>query len=119
MDDIPSANSDAVVVITTVDQGTKAQEIARALVEARLAACVSTFNHVTSVYRWNDDIVEECESLLLIKTTAARLENLKDWFSTHHPYDVPEFLAFQATAATDGYLAWLLQATQPAGSRDL
>jgi len=119
MDGIASANPDAVVVITTVDQGKKAREIARALVEARLAACVSILNDLTSIYRWKDDIAEEPEVLLLIKTRGTRLRDLETWFSTHHPYDVPEFLAFHASAAMEGYLSWLLQATQPTGTRDL
>ena len=118
MDDIPSAEPDAVVVITTVDDGEKAQETARALVAARLAACVSTLSDLTSVYRWKGDILEEPESLLLIKTCNGRVDDLKAWFSAHHPYDVPEFLVFQATAVTDAYLAWLLQATQPTESGD-
>lgn len=118
MDDLTSANPDAVVVITTVDQGEKAREIARSLVETRLAACVSVLNDLTSVYRWKGDIVEEPEFLLLIKTCGTRLAELKAWFSEHHPYEVPEFLAFRADGATGTYLSWLLQATGSTGTGD-
>lgn len=118
MDDNTSANPDAVVVFTTVDQGKKAQEIAHALVEAKLAACVSIVNGLVSVYRWKGDIAEDPEVLLLIKTSGARLEDLESWFSKNHPYDVPEFLAVQATAATEAYLSWLLRETQPTPMRN-
>ena len=113
-----TANPDAVVAITTVDQRAKAEEIARALVDARLAACVSILTDLTSVYRWKDAVAEESEVLLLIKTRRTRLDELKSWLATHHPYDAPEFLAFESVAVTDDYLSWLLQATQPARSGD-
>ncbi len=109
---------DAVVLLTTVDRPEKARELARALVDARLAACVSLLNGLTSIYRWNDDIAEDSETLLLIKTCSEQIERLQTWFSEHHPYDVPEFLVFRAAAGSDSYLSWLEETTQSQGAED-
>lgn len=107
-----SGSIDAVVVLTTVDQPDKARQLARALVEAQLAACVSLANGLTSVYRWEDDIEEATETLLLIKTRKSHLQKLEAWFSDHHPYDVPEFLALEVSDGSDAYLSWLEESTR-------
>ena len=60
-----------VVVLTTLPNPEKAAEIARILVEERLAACVNIVPAVRSIYRWQDAIKDETETLASAKTTAA------------------------------------------------
>ncbi|MBN2887574.1 MAG: divalent-cation tolerance protein CutA, partial [Chromatiaceae bacterium] len=55
-----------------------ATRLAEQLVESRLAACVNVLPGLTSIYRWEARIEQASETLLLIKTRAARLAALLD-----------------------------------------
>jgi periplasmic divalent cation tolerance protein len=104
--------TDALIVLTTLPESFDAPVWCRRLVEARLAACVTVTPALRSVYRWKDDegqdVVEEtAEQQLMIKTTAARLDDLKTWLAAHHPYDVPELLVLPVADGGSAYLAWL------------
>jgi len=89
----------------------RAASLARELVERGLAACVNVIGNVTSVYRWQGKIHEDGESLLVIKTSAARIEELEATVLKLHPYDVPEFLVLEVASGAAGYLDWVLGAT--------
>jgi len=104
--------TDAVLVLTTLPDGFDAPAWGRSLVEARLAACVSALPVMTSVYRWKDDagrptIEQAVEQSIMIKTTAARVDDLKSWLSANHPYEVPEVLVLPIADGGAAYLAWL------------
>jgi periplasmic divalent cation tolerance protein len=102
---------DAILALTTIDGAEKGTEIAEALVESGLAACVSMVPGLTSIYRWKGAVQKDAEVLLLVKTTRDRLEELMDWVRAHHPYDVPELLCFDGVAGNPDYLIWLQEAT--------
>lgn len=88
-----------------------AEELARALVSERLAACVNILTGVRSVYRWGGQLETESEVLLLVKTRAARLDALIGRIEALHPYEVPEVIACPITAGNDNYLDWVRQCT--------
>ncbi len=92
---------------------TRARLLAQSLVEARLAACVSLLPSVESVYRWKGVIESSNEVLLLIKSQAARFEEIERHILAHHPYELPEILAVQADSGLDRYLAWIDEETSP------
>jgi periplasmic divalent cation tolerance protein len=83
--------------------------LARALVEERLAACVSLFSGARSVYRWKGEICDEEESVMLIKTTAKRVAALCARLKSLHPYDVPEIISIEIRPDEGNldYHAWL------------
>ena len=89
-----------------------AARIARSLVEHGLAACVSIGAPVRSIYRWQGVVEEADEIPLLIKTTAARLDEVKVHVLMLHPYELPEIVAVEAGAGLDRYLDWIGAATQ-------
>jgi periplasmic divalent cation tolerance protein len=95
------------VVLCTAGSQAQAADIARALVERRLAACVNVVPAVRSTYRWQDKIVEEGESLLIVKTVASRFEALREAVHELHSYDTPEVIAFAVTDGDPDYLTWL------------
>ncbi len=95
------------LALCTCPRGEPAAALARALVEQRLAACVNVLGDLRSIYRWRDKIEDEPESLLLIKTTAARIAALKAWIAEHHPYDVPEVLVLPVADGLKPYLDWI------------
>lgn len=100
-----------VVVLTTLPADADASSIARALVEARVAACVNILAPMTSVYRWDDGIQEDAERQILMKTTRTRLPALWQRLRELHPYDVPEFVALPILEGHDAYLRWIAEST--------
>lgn len=82
-------------------------KLARGLLAARLAACVNVLPEVRSFYRWEGDIQDESEVLLVIKTTRDRFEAMRSWLEEHHPYDVPEILGMPVTSGNLPYLRWV------------
>lgn len=100
----------ALIVFCTVPAST-ADPLARMLVEERLAACVQSLPGVRSTYRWDDAVQQSDETLLLIKTTAARYAALERTLASHHPYELPEILAVDASAGLPAYLRWVAEET--------
>jgi periplasmic divalent cation tolerance protein len=95
-----------IVVLITVPNGDVAREIAIALVEERLAACVSEFP-VRSTYRWQGEVLQESEIQLVVKTTIDRFEALETRVKALHPYEVPEVIALRCDRGSEAYLNWI------------
>jgi len=99
-----------VLVLTTLPVDRDADQLARVLVEERLAACVSVLPPMRSTYVWEGAIENAYEQQIVIKTVGSRLEALQARVRQLHPYTVPEFLVV-AVEGTSDYLAWLSQST--------
>jgi periplasmic divalent cation tolerance protein len=80
-------------------------DIARTVVEERLAACVNAVE-CSSTYRWESEIHEDAESILLIKTTDDRYGELVERIEELHPYDVPCIERFEETEVLEEFKAW-------------
>jgi periplasmic divalent cation tolerance protein len=102
-----------VLVLTTVGADFDARALAHGLVDAKLAACVNILERIHSVYRWEGRVTGDDEQLLVIKTSDARVEELREELFRRHPYDVPEFVVLPVDATSDAYGAWLLAAVAP------
>lgn len=102
---------EARLVLSTVGTADDAKRIAKSLVEARLAACVSV-TPVESCYTWEGEIVEESERLLVIKTSASRVGELERRLREIHPYTVPEFVVLVPEHVAEPYLAWLSESVK-------
>lgn len=99
-----------IIVLTTMPADGDAAALADALVNERLAACVSVMVPMESTYRWQGAVTREHERQLIIKTTPARLRELEARLRELHPYEVPEFLVLQASAS-DAYGRWVANET--------
>ena len=93
------------VVLVTAPRG-KAAELARRLLEERLAACVNVVGPVRSMYWWQGRIEDEQEELMLIKTKKCLLPALKEKIVELHPYTVPEIIALEPIDVLKRYLEW-------------
>lgn len=107
---------DALLVLCTCPAAESAARIARTLVDERLAACVNRLPGVASVYRWQGEVHEDSEVLLLIKTRRELFEPLRARLVALHPYDVPEVIALEVAAGHAPYLEWLHAETGRAGA---
>lgn len=100
--------TDKIVVLVTCGSAKEAQRIARALVEARLAACGNILETpVRSIYQWKGKVESAKECLLIIKTTRRRLAALEKMVRRLHSYDVPEIIALPIAAGSQAYLNWI------------
>lgn len=99
------------VVATAPDEAT-ARELAKGLIEERLAACVTLLPGARSFYRWKGETAEAAEVLLLAKTVAERYGALEEWLAGRHPYEVPEILSVPVESGLDAYLAWVAAETR-------
>jgi periplasmic divalent cation tolerance protein len=95
------------VVLVTVGSADEAAGLARTLVEERLAACGNLVERIRSIYRWKGKIEDEGETLLVLKTTAAQFEALRQRIVELHSYDVPEVIALEIADGHKPYLDWL------------
>lgn len=80
------------LVLCNVPPG-ESEELAKALIERRLAACVNIVPGVKSVYRWEGKVCVDSESTLLIKTTVARMVDLTAAINELHSYSLPEVIS--------------------------
>jgi periplasmic divalent cation tolerance protein len=99
--------SETVLVLTTCGNAEDAQAMARVLVERRLAACVNAVGNVASTYRWEGRVQEDRETLLIVKTTKARLPELEVAIREHSTYELPEFIVVEVVTGASKYLAWV------------
>lgn len=95
------------MVYVTVSSAAEGERIARTLVEERLAACVNRVAGVRSTYRWQGQVEQSDEELLLVKTSQERFAALAQRVQELHSYDVPEVIAVPLSAGNDSYLEWL------------
>jgi periplasmic divalent cation tolerance protein len=99
--------TDKRIVLTTASSEDEAREIAHALVNRQLAACVNIIPQIESVYRWQDKVESAREWLLLIKTTAEKFSLVRDAIGELHSYDLPECVALAVDDGSPEYLQWL------------
>lgn len=104
----------SLVVLVTVPHE-RAFELARTLVTERLAGSVNVLPGLHSVYRWEGEVAEEPETLLLIKTTGERYPDLESRIRGMHPYEVPEIVALPFDRALPEFQSWLRQSTAERG----
>ena len=104
----------AIFVLTNLPDSESAFNLARDLVQLRLAACVNVLSPATSFYRWEGRLEEATEFPLLVKSTRERYAALERAIVERHPYDVPEIVAWPVEQGLPAYLRWIEDATQPA-----
>jgi periplasmic divalent cation tolerance protein len=106
---------DEIVVLVTAGSETEATNIARALVEQELVACVNVLPGVRSIFQWEGKVTEERECLLVAKTVSRAFEQVATAVKSLHSYSVPEVIALPIQHGLPEYLSWVRDVTKPAG----
>jgi len=98
------------VFITVPDQKS-AEDIARELVESKLAACVNIIPGLKSFYEWNGELQSDSEVLLIVKTQQQLFNRVRDKVVSLHCYELPEIIAINLSDGLKGYLDWIVAQT--------
>ncbi len=107
------AGSGYLQVQTTTDSRAEAMELARAAVQARLAACGQVAGPVASTYWWNDELERAEEWFVFLKLPADRYDELAAFLRQRHSYDEPEIVATAIVAGSASFLGWISDETRP------
>ncbi len=99
--------TDARIVISTVDSRPSAETIAQNLVGTRLASCVNILPGLQSVYRWKQEIHNDQEFLLIIKTRSDKTDEVIKRLVEIHPYELPEAIVLNIEDGYGPYLEWI------------
>lgn len=105
------SNDKPVLVYCTFPDAATARMIGRGLVEQRLAACVNVLGAMTSIYNWGGELHEDGEVAALVKTVAARADEVIAFVKSRHPYDTPALLVLPVTGGSAEFLAWIASET--------
>jgi len=100
-----------ILVLTNLPDSASAFNLARGLVQLRLAACANVLSPATSFYRWEGRLEEATEYPVLIKSTSERYAELESAIRERHPYSLPEILAWPAEHGLAAYLDWIEKET--------
>ena len=102
-----------IVLYATFGSLEEAQTIGRALVEARLAACVNIFPEIRAIFEWQDKLEEAKEAAMFIKTRSSLEEQVMERVKQLHSYDVPALVVLEFSGGNADYFAWILNQTGP------
>ncbi|MEO5740153.1 MAG: divalent-cation tolerance protein CutA [Vicinamibacterales bacterium] len=103
--------TDCVLVWTTIGSTADGRGMASILVTERLAACVNVLPEMESFYRWKGQVETDRERQLVMKTTSARVPELKARVHNLHAYEVPEFIVMPIVGGSEAYLNWIREST--------
>ncbi|MBI4677303.1 MAG: divalent-cation tolerance protein CutA [Elusimicrobia bacterium] len=95
------------VVLTTCPEAEQAKKLARSLVEAKLAGCVTVVPQAISFYHWENKLEETPECMLVIKTRSRSLPSLMRFIKEKHSYSTPEIITLPIVEGDRSYLDWL------------
>lgn len=108
------ADDDApILVYTTLETAEDAKKLGRALVEARLAACVNILAPMTAICEWKGSLDQNSETPMLIKSRKGLLDALLAEAKRLHPYEVPALLVIEPSAVDADFHRWIVEQTTP------
>lgn len=98
------------IIVSTYPNKKSITDIAKKLVEKKLAACVNIAK-ISSVYSWNGKIEDSSEYIAIFKTTYKNKKILKEKIRETHPYEVPEIAEISVSSINKPYLQWMIDST--------
>jgi len=96
-----------VIIYSTTGSREEAQKIGNYLVENKIAACVNIIPNVESIYNWQNELHQDSEFLLIIKTDAKFKNDIQNMFEKIHSYDLPELIMINIQDSSADYLRWM------------
>ncbi|NXB96272.1 CUTA protein, partial [Vidua chalybeata] len=84
-----------------------ARDIARAIMDKRLAAYVNILPKSSALYFWKGELEESTEILLLVKTRTSKIGELSNYVRSIHPFEMPEIISLPIDQGNPVYLKWI------------
>ena len=109
--------TEMLIVFSAFAREEDAVRVVRALVDERLIACGNLLPGARSIYRWKDQVADEREVVVLMKSRKQDWTALLSRLHELHPYDTPECIAVRVAAGAPRYMAWLEEALAPRESQ--
>lgn len=101
-----------IVIYCTVPNKKEGREIAKRLIEKKLAACVNIIDKIDSIFSWDGELTEENEAMMFIKTKRELFDKVNALIQGLHSYNVPEVIAVPVLEADEQYLKWIAHETR-------
>lgn len=95
-----------IFVYITCKNKKEAKKIGLALVKKRLAGCCNIFP-VESIYWWQNQIVNDKEVVLIVKTLKKNFKKIEKEVKKIHSYSIPCISEILITQVNKNYLNWL------------
>lgn len=100
-----------IVIETTYPNLHQAKNLAKILLEEKLAACVH-FSKIKSTFFWERKIQNENEILVVIKTKNSLYNAVEKVIAKHHPYKIPQIISMAIKFGSEPYLDWINSETK-------
>ena len=94
-------------IYMTAGSKEEAQKIGKALVESHLAACVNILDNMQSIYRWEEEVQQDTEVVLIAKTTDNLISQLIEKVLAMHSYDCPCIVSLPILSGYPPFLNWV------------
>ncbi len=100
---------DTRLIYTTWPNPESAATVAKDMVTKRHAACANVLPGAFTYYWWEGEVQGETELVVIFKTTAAKVKDLRDAVLAAHPYDTPSFVAIDLDEARSSkdFIEWI------------
>ena len=96
-----------IIVQTHTNKKQVYEDISRALIEKRMGACVNVYPSVLSIYRYNNEVVEDNEYLIHVKATSDKFTEIRKIIERLHNYETPEIISLEILESNEKYLKWI------------
>ena len=105
-------NDKPVLVYATFPSLEAAEDVGRALVEHRLAACVNIIPGMVSIYFWQGQIERGAEAVMIVKTRSSLADRVVGEIRGRHAYENPALLVLPVLGGSEDFLTWIMAGTQ-------
>ena len=95
-----------IIIKTTFESKKDAEEIAKKLIDSKLAACIQ-LSEIESYFRWDNKTQQAKEYKLEIKTSSENYKKIEEFILKNHKYKIPEIVAIKIENGSKKYLDWV------------
>ena len=100
-------------IYMTAGSREEARTIGKALVVARLAACVNIIDNMNSLYMWQGKVQDDAEIVMIAKTTAERVPALVEKVKSLHSYECPCIVSIPISGGSQAFIDWIAAEVNP------
>jgi periplasmic divalent cation tolerance protein len=102
-----------IIAYITAPNQKEAHDLAEAMLKERLAACANVVENIKSIYWWKGKLEHDDESLIILKTTERKFDELASRAKELHSYENPEIVAVPILKGSSDYLSWIDEEVDP------